>query len=357
MAKRRRLKKGAWPILIALLIAVVTLVTFLVLFIVKQIGLAGVKISFVDKKSTVEVNTVIDTATMVESSSGLVDYPPFANDELGEFVLEFKVTNANGYSKVFKHSVKVVDTTAPELFLKTKLVVIDELPDYQDIVIGKALDNYYGYLDVQYRGKVEDKPGIYEIVYFAEDAAGNKAEVKTFYFYQLTPENMTEVFSLNNIIIANKKVPLPKAYSPGRDSKADLMMSNMKKEAARQGYELTEVSVFRNYSEQQKLYNSSLANNLENNTEKYVAPAGHSEHQTGLAYDLTDGTSNFAKSAAFYWLLDNCAEYGFILRYPEGKESITGYAFEPWHFRYVGVVAARQIMENQLTLEEYLGIE
>lgn len=92
---------------------------------------------------------------------------------------------------------------------------------------------------------------------------------------------------------------------------------------------------------------------------KVVKRPGYSEHNTGLAVDL-GGSGNFKlemdfeNTAAFRWLMENCAEYGFILRFPKGKESITGVIYEPWHYRYVGVEAAREIMKNNLCLEEYL---
>ena len=85
-----------------------------------------------------------------------------------------------------------------------------------------------------------------------------------------------------------------------------------------------------------------------------VALPGTSEHQLGLALDIIaefDGDS----TATWVWLKENCWHYGFILRYPEGKEAITGYAYEAWHFRYVGVDAAKEIMERGICLEEYLG--
>ncbi len=90
-----------------------------------------------------------------------------------------------------------------------------------------------------------------------------------------------------------------------------------------------------------------------------VKRPGYSEHNTGLAVDL-GGSGNFRleqdfeNTAAFKWLIENCADYGFILRFPKGKEAITGVIYEPWHYRYVGKEAAREIMDNGLCLEEYL---
>ena len=91
-----------------------------------------------------------------------------------------------------------------------------------------------------------------------------------------------------------------------------------------------------------------------------VAVPGTSEHQLGLALDLVDARhvkldESQENTDAYKWLSKHCAEYGFIVRYPNGKTDITGIIYEPWHFRYVGVEAATYIMENGITLEEYLS--
>ena len=93
----------------------------------------------------------------------------------------------------------------------------------------------------------------------------------------------------------------------------------------------------------------------------WVAPPGNSEHHTGLALDFVSNEStelnkSFADTKAAKWLLENAESYGFILRYPEGKEDITGYMYEPWHIRYVGVDIAKEITEAGITFEEYKGV-
>ena len=86
------------------------------------------------------------------------------------------------------------------------------------------------------------------------------------------------------------------------------------------------------------------------------AKPGHSEHQTGLAVDV-EGSNNdydkFESSIEFNWMINNSYKYGFILRYPKGKENITGFKYEPWHYRYVGIELAKYLYKNNLTLEEY----
>jgi len=109
-------------------------------------------------------------------------------------------------------------------------------------------------------------------------------------------------------------------------------------------------SGYRDYAEQEQTYDDAA-------DKSYVQPPGHSEHETGLAADImaVGFTGNtFAVSAPGKWLADNSWKYGFILRYPQGKQDITGIAYEPWHFRYVGLPHAYYCHENNLCLEEYL---
>ena len=110
-------------------------------------------------------------------------------------------------------------------------------------------------------------------------------------------------------------------------------------------------SGYRSYERQAEIYKNA-------NDKNYVAMEGTSEHQSGLVLDvstLTDGlTSSFQYSYEYQLLSKYCMNYGFIIRYPENKEHITGYYFEPWHLRYVGIVSAKQIMSSSLTLEQYL---
>ncbi|MCJ7690545.1 MAG: M15 family metallopeptidase [Clostridiaceae bacterium] len=121
------------------------------------------------------------------------------------------------------------------------------------------------------------------------------------------------------------------------------------------------VSGYRDYSYQEKLYNDKVTRSGKEEADKLVAQAGESEHQTGLAMDVlsdeyTTLDEGFKSTKAYKWIIENCYKYGFILRYPEGKEQITGYAYEPWHIRYVGVKGAKEIAHKGITLEEYLNI-
>ncbi len=131
--------------------------------------------------------------------------------------------------------------------------------------------------------------------------------------------------------------------------------------AKEEGIDFMICSTYRSYELQKSLYNNSLAQYGEAFTNTRSAYPGRSEHHTGWAVDITSKSMGYGLSQNFVnypeglWINNHCSEYGFIIRYPKGKTDITGYDYEPWHLRYVGVDAAKEITEKGLTLEEYLG--
>lgn len=168
---------------------------------------------------------------------------------------------------------------------------------------------------------------------------------------------------IQGVLIANKKYPLPKDFAPGESKEARAAFEKMAQDAKKQGFELVAFSTYRSYEYQATLYNSYVARDGKEKADRYSARPGYSEHQTGLAFDIGEkGREDlwleeaFGESPAGKWLAENAHKYGFILRYPKGKENITGYMYEAWHFRYLGVELATKVKESGLTLEEYLGI-
>ncbi len=162
---------------------------------------------------------------------------------------------------------------------------------------------------------------------------------------------------VDGVLIANKTYSLPASYNPGTLlGECETAFKKMQSDAAAQGLTLWNASGFRSYELQQSLYTRYSDRDGKEAADRYSARPGHSEHQTGLAIDLNDITSAFAKTAEGKWIKENCHKYGFILRYPEGKEAQTGYMYEPWHIRYVGTEAAAAIYSSGLCLEEYYGI-
>lgn len=179
-------------------------------------------------------------------------------------------------------------------------------------------------------------------------------------------------------ILVNKTHPLLEDYEPadlvpvnipfahvGNDSRnymrrpAAEALETMFRDAEAAGLHPIGVSGYRSYERQKNIYTSNLAVKGEMHTSLYSAKPGQSEHQTGLAMDISSPsvqsalTTDVENTPEGRWLRENAAAYGFILRYPAGKEHITGYAYEPWHFRYVGKNLAAYLKKEGLTLEEY----
>ena len=170
-------------------------------------------------------------------------------------------------------------------------------------------------------------------------------------------ERIDGITYVGGILIANKTYPLPRDYAPGDlTEETEDAFYEMKEAAAADGISLWIVSGYRSYELQNSLYERYAANDGYAAADRYSARPGHSEHQTGLAMDLNDVSSSFADTAAGRWIAENCWRYGFILRYGKGKESETGYMYEPWHVRYLGKSLAAEVYNSGESLESYLGI-
>lgn len=224
--------------------------------------------------------------------------------------------------------------------------------------------------------------GEYALSYIATDKSGNET-IKDFKLIVKEKEvpkvntNITEnvtigttskgytikringIYYVNNILIANKTYALPSSYAPGGLLNTFMNAFNsMQTDAAIQGISLSIISGYRSYSTQYSLYNNYVNRDGKALADTYSARAGHSEHQTGLAADINSLNQSWISTPEGTWLNNNCYKYGFIIRYPKGKENITGYMYEPWHIRYVGVDVATILYNNGnwISLEEYLGI-
>lgn len=162
---------------------------------------------------------------------------------------------------------------------------------------------------------------------------------------------------VDGVLVANKTYSLPENYNPGGLlSECEAAFNKMQSVCASEGLTIWNASGFRSYSLQESLYNRYCDRDGKEAADRYSARPGHSEHQSGLAIDLNEITSAFADTKEGKWIAENCYKYGFILRYPKEKEAQTGYMYEPWHIRYVGVDTATAIYNSGLCLEEYFGI-
>ena len=157
-------------------------------------------------------------------------------------------------------------------------------------------------------------------------------------------------------MLVNKKYGLPKDYNPGVNKEAYEQLQKMQADAKALNLDLQLRSGYRSYSRQEELYNSYVQKDGEEKASTYSAKPGYSEHQTGLAFDVGLVDTSFANTSEAKWLDQNCHLYGFIIRYPQGKTDITGYIYEPWHIRYLGVEVSTKVKESGLSLEEYLNV-
>ena len=174
-------------------------------------------------------------------------------------------------------------------------------------------------------------------------------------------------------VIVNKYYKLSKDYEPDDLTKIDskfasgsnqrlrkeaaIKFEEMAAEALKNGYKIYAGSTYRSYDYQLGLYNRYVAKDGFDEAETYSARAGYSEHQLGLAVDIINGKWEYLSEndEEYEWLIDNSYKYGFILRYPRGKEYITGYVFEDWHFRYLGIDLATKVYNSKLTYDEYVA--
>ena len=161
---------------------------------------------------------------------------------------------------------------------------------------------------------------------------------------------------INGILVVNKKYSVPSTYSPGINPTAYNAYIALKNAANAAGFSMPLISGYRSYQTQTNLYNRYVAQYGESIANTFSAKPGQSEHQTGLAFDVGSIDNNYGNTSAGIWLAQNAHKYGFIIRYPKGKESITGYQYEPWHIRYLGTSVASDIYNKGVCLEEYLGI-
>ncbi len=305
----------------------------------------------------------------------------------GKYDVKLVVKDYFGREKDITCTYVVKDDIAPEISANDKIETtvgtkIDLLKDV------KVTDNYDKKVDIKVSGDYSfEKEGEYKLKYIAKDSSGNESEKdfvlvvkkkqvttasnsssktttstkKTIYFKTSKGFNgyvKNGVTYIDGYLIANKSYPLPSSYGNGLTSEFNSNFKKMKEGAKKDGITLTVVSGFRSYSTQKAVYNKWVSRDGKAKADTYSARPGYSEHQSGLAADLNHVGSSFDNTKEAKWLAENCYKYGFILRYPQGKQSETGYIYESWHFRYVGKDLAKKLYNNGnwITMESYFGI-
>lgn len=168
------------------------------------------------------------------------------------------------------------------------------------------------------------------------------------------PIEQDGITTVGGVMIVNRVYSLPSTYGNGIEAVAYNAFLKMKNAS---GYNMSIVSGFRSYEKQKETFAYWESIDGFEKADRYSSQAGHSEHQTGLTMDISSLSQSYGKTDEGKWLAAHCWEYGFIIRYPEGCENITGYIYEPWHVRYLGTSTAKLVHDSGLTLEEFLGVK
>lgn len=312
--------------------------------------------------------------------------------KVGEYKLKYVALDSSLNKAEEEFVLSVVDHESPKI----------KFTDHLETVVGQKIDLLKGVsatdnsgekITVTVEGKYDiNTAGEYKLKYVAYDSSLNKAEEKFILKVKdavsvptpppqnngdpndtdkskpeipatTTSKGFTIVVKdgvtyVDGYLIANKTYSLPKSYGNGLTSETKSAFNKMSAAAKKDGFNIYIVSGFRSYSTQKNLYNNYVKRDGAEKADTYSARAGHSEHQSGLAFDVNSVKNSFANTPEAAWLSDNCYKYGFILRYPKGKTNETGYIFEPWHFRYVGVELATKLYNggDWITMEDYFGI-
>lgn len=222
-------------------------------------------------------------------------------------------------------------------------------------------DNFYDYVEYVNDNKDKDINEIVEIIntntnkeYYTDvlktDTSKKELMLVNKYYY------LDETYEPDNLV----SIPTTYAYGKYGDQQVTEdtynAFLNMWNAANENGFYLMVNSSYRTYDKQQKVYDSYQKTSGTNYADKIAARPGHSEHQTGYSLDIFEKgytSENFTTSESFNWMQNNAHKYGFIIRYQEDKEDTTGYSFESWHYRYIGVEPATYIYENNITFDEY----
>jgi len=232
--------------------------------------------------------------------------------------------------------------------LVRKMLMSQDMVDYKEPLIG----------EIQAQDKIVQD--------YIQTETLDKLEAATNKLAKLIDEPLfsgepSDVFYARGLLILNKQHRAPANFEPGNRIVMKNAFAMMQKDAAAEGINLDDFSGYRSYYAQETLFNRYAASDGEEAANRYSAKAGYSEHQTGFVVDI-GGDNKAAWAETIFdntreakWLAEHAHKYGFIMRYPPGKEAITGYIYESWHFRYIGEIATK-VKESGKTLEEYLGL-
>ncbi len=298
---------------------------------------------------------------------------------VGKKKIVLKIKNYFNNIEKYTYDIDIVDREEPSIDYSDRLSTTEGIEiDLLDGV--KANDNSNEEIDVTVEGEYDfNTIGEYELYYVAKDSSGNTTKEK-FILEVIKKKEVAQNISvdrtfttskgfkgytkngityIDGVLIVNKTYSIPSTYYPGDiTSETRSNMNRMFADAKALGLNIYLSSGFRSYNTQKIIYNNYVSRDGKEMADTYSARPGHSEHQTGLAFDVNQINDTFIGTPEANWLSDNAWKYGFILRYPKGKTNETGYKYESWHFRYVGLELAKKLYNDGdwITLENYFGI-
>lgn len=337
--------------------------------------------------------TNLDNITNLKNGQIITDKKTIDTSKIGEQKINISIKNKLGKVKEYHYTVNVYDDEKPSIIFSKELTIeegqnIDLLKDV------KVEDNSQEKITPSVEGNYDiNEPGKYQLYYVAKDSSDNEAKEEFTLIVKEKKKESSQNDSLSNpqetktfttskgfkgvikdgityidgYLIVNKTYSLPSSYGTSLTSTTKNAFNKMQAAAKLDGINIYIASGFRSYQTQNRLYNNYVARDGKAKADTYSARPGHSEHQSGLAFDICshdlDGqnaciNSNFDNTDQAKWLAQNAYKYGFILRYPKGKTNETGYKYESWHFRYVGTDLSTKLYNNGdwLTMENYFGI-
>ena len=379
--KKRKLKIK--NILILFIIFVVIIFTLLVLFNknnnkLENIGYSNLEIKELEKLSKEELNTIYkynynsNLVYIIASENynkdkldlymnytlknsdidylkifNLINHENFKKENIDKYITHLKkFDNIDGIIKYVndynKYNINLDSTTLS--FINEKYFIVDYLDRY--------LNYYENHKDLSYKEIVARINSNLDYEFYTDSKSAD-----------LTKEMYTLVNKYNYLekdFVPDNLVNVSGIYARDKAQLVDVAYDNFVKmaDAARKNNLTIKVTTgYRSYNFQSTLYNNYVKADGVKNADTYSARPGYSEHQLGYSADLTNAKNvsfdDFENTNEYKWLKDNAHKYGFIMRYPKDKEYITGYIFESWHYRYVGVEIATYIYENDITYEEY----
>lgn len=370
MRKKRNKKKIL--IVLSIILVLIIIIVGIIVFIISK-NKEEIKVTLNDNLE-VEINSEVKLLSFidkVENGEIISEDKTVDTSNLGKKELEVKLKNKD-QEQIYKFEINIVDTTAPVIEAEDNITV--NINDEVNLVnYAKVTDNSKEDIKIEISGYYDlSKVGKYNLKFVAKDSSNN--EVSYDFILNIVEDTDNRTFTtskgyvakvvdgvtyIDGILIVNKTYSLPEDYGSGLTDSTNNAFNQMKKDAQKEGLNLYISSGFRSYERQRSIYNNYVNTDGVKKADTYSAKAGHSEHQSGLAFDLNTIDESFANTKEGKWVSDNCYKYGLILRYPKGKENITGYMYESWHLRYVGKELAEKLYNNGkwITLEEYYGIE